>query len=268
MTGYISKTQSDQKKFPLGEYPHVLALWVVYFMFSLSLNLRLTPSLLLFQAYQKGASPKCHVLPAGGKVLTSEEDYNLLSDKHFPDPVGKPCSVLTQTSSAQAFRPDLKMGYQKIRTAWFLCPNTAPGWTHTKDAISSYLEKCWLLFFPASRHKAAGSCAEAGQEPHHHCSQALWIFLVYLFPFLGASCLCWLTVDGKSHREGRKVAAAQFVVSGMRTAVVLPALTPLHENGENLGYKGVNLMFQSQIWKMGCHMRKGIRATCKQGFSF
>ncbi|XP_067997429.1 protein Niban 1 [Melanerpes formicivorus] len=40
------------------------------------------------EAYQKGASPKYHVLPAGGKVLTSEEDYNLLSDKHFPDPVG------------------------------------------------------------------------------------------------------------------------------------------------------------------------------------
>ncbi|XP_027579231.2 protein Niban 1 isoform X2 [Pipra filicauda] len=40
------------------------------------------------EAYQKGASPKYHVVPAGGKVLTSEEDYNLLSDKHFPDPVG------------------------------------------------------------------------------------------------------------------------------------------------------------------------------------
>ncbi|OWK57259.1 Protein Niban [Lonchura striata] len=39
------------------------------------------------EAYQKGASPKYHVIPAGGKVLTSEEDYNLLSDKHFPDPV-------------------------------------------------------------------------------------------------------------------------------------------------------------------------------------
>ncbi|XP_050163224.1 protein Niban 1 [Myiozetetes cayanensis] len=40
------------------------------------------------EAYQKGVSPKYHVVPAGGKVLTSEEDYNLLSDKHFPDPVG------------------------------------------------------------------------------------------------------------------------------------------------------------------------------------
>ncbi|XP_015492344.1 protein Niban 1 [Parus major] len=40
------------------------------------------------EAYQKGASPKYQILPAGGKVLTSEEDYNLLSDKHFPDPVG------------------------------------------------------------------------------------------------------------------------------------------------------------------------------------
>ncbi|KGL76380.1 Protein Niban, partial [Tinamus guttatus] len=50
------------------------------------------------EAYQKGASPKYHILPAGGKVLTSEEDYNLLSDKHFPDPVG--CN---EKEGAQAF---------------------------------------------------------------------------------------------------------------------------------------------------------------------
>ncbi|XP_075616655.1 protein Niban 1 isoform X1 [Balearica regulorum gibbericeps] len=50
------------------------------------------------EAYQKGASPKYHVLPAGGKVLTSEEDYNLLSDKHFPDPVGP-----SEKEVAQAF---------------------------------------------------------------------------------------------------------------------------------------------------------------------
>ncbi|OPJ77516.1 protein Niban [Patagioenas fasciata monilis] len=50
------------------------------------------------EAYQKGASPKCHVLPAGGKVLTSEEDYNLLSDKHFPDPLGS-----SEKEVAQAF---------------------------------------------------------------------------------------------------------------------------------------------------------------------
>ncbi|XP_008943193.1 PREDICTED: protein Niban-like, partial [Merops nubicus] len=50
------------------------------------------------EAYQKGASPKYHVLPAGGKVLTSEEDYNLLSDKHFPDPVGS-----SEKEMAQAF---------------------------------------------------------------------------------------------------------------------------------------------------------------------
>ncbi|XP_065505210.1 protein Niban 1 [Caloenas nicobarica] len=48
------------------------------------------------EAYQKGASPKCHVLPAGGKVLTSEEDYSLLSDKHFPDPVGSSEKEVTQ----------------------------------------------------------------------------------------------------------------------------------------------------------------------------
>ncbi|KFW94598.1 Protein Niban, partial [Phalacrocorax carbo] len=50
------------------------------------------------EAYQKGASPKYHVLPAGGKVLTSEEDYNLLSDKHFPDPIGS-----SEKEVAQAF---------------------------------------------------------------------------------------------------------------------------------------------------------------------
>ncbi|KAM4659439.1 protein Niban 1 [Amazona ochrocephala] len=50
------------------------------------------------EAYQKGASPKYHVIPAGGKVLTSEEDYNLLSDKHFPDPVGS-----SEKEIAQAF---------------------------------------------------------------------------------------------------------------------------------------------------------------------
>ncbi|XP_067156643.1 protein Niban 1 [Apteryx mantelli] len=50
------------------------------------------------EAYQKGASPKYHILPAGGKVLTSEEDYNLLSDKHFPDPVGS-----NEKEASQAF---------------------------------------------------------------------------------------------------------------------------------------------------------------------
>lgn len=50
------------------------------------------------EAYQKGLSPKHHLVPAGGKVLTLEEDYNLLSDKHFPDPVG-----LCGKETAQAF---------------------------------------------------------------------------------------------------------------------------------------------------------------------
>lgn len=43
----------------------------------------------LSQAYQRGAAPKSRILPAGGKVLTSEEEYNLLSDRHFPDPLGE-----------------------------------------------------------------------------------------------------------------------------------------------------------------------------------
>nr|XP_008112913.1 PREDICTED: protein Niban [Anolis carolinensis] len=40
------------------------------------------------EAFQKGLSAKSCILPVGGKVLTTEEEYNLLSDKHFPDPNG------------------------------------------------------------------------------------------------------------------------------------------------------------------------------------
>ncbi|XP_038270047.1 protein Niban 1 isoform X2 [Dermochelys coriacea] len=50
------------------------------------------------EAYQKGVSPKYRILPAGGKVLTLEDDYNLLSDKHFPDPVAS-----NEKENAQAF---------------------------------------------------------------------------------------------------------------------------------------------------------------------
>ncbi|XP_067391255.1 protein Niban 1 [Emydura macquarii macquarii] len=50
------------------------------------------------EAYQKGVSPKYRILPAGGKVLISEEDYNLLSDKHFPDPVAS-----NEKENVQAF---------------------------------------------------------------------------------------------------------------------------------------------------------------------
>ncbi|KAM5143850.1 protein Niban 1 isoform 2-T2 [Callospermophilus lateralis] len=52
------------------------------------------------EAYQKGAAPKSRILPAGGKVLTSEDEYNLLSDRHFPDPI----DYMKQTTfEAQAF---------------------------------------------------------------------------------------------------------------------------------------------------------------------
>lgn len=51
----------------------------------------------LSQAYQKGAAPKSRILPAGGKVLTSEEEYNLLSDRHFPDPLGECLNILSQS---------------------------------------------------------------------------------------------------------------------------------------------------------------------------
>lgn len=48
------------------------------------------------QAYQRGAAPKSRILPAGGKVLTSEDEYNLLSDRFFPDPIGESLSILSQ----------------------------------------------------------------------------------------------------------------------------------------------------------------------------
>lgn len=48
------------------------------------------------QAYQKGATPKSRILPAGGKVLTSEDEYNLLSDRFFPDPIGESLSILSR----------------------------------------------------------------------------------------------------------------------------------------------------------------------------
>lgn len=38
---------------------------------------------------EKGSPKKAGSLPAGGKVLTSEDEYNLLSDRHFPDPIGE-----------------------------------------------------------------------------------------------------------------------------------------------------------------------------------
>ncbi|KAJ7332667.1 hypothetical protein JRQ81_014847 [Phrynocephalus forsythii] len=40
------------------------------------------------EAYQKGLSPKSCILPVGGKVLTTEEEYTFICDKHFPDPNG------------------------------------------------------------------------------------------------------------------------------------------------------------------------------------
>ncbi|XP_069497164.1 protein Niban 1 [Ambystoma mexicanum] len=50
------------------------------------------------EAYQKGTSPKTKILPTGGKVLTSEEEYNALSDKQFPDPIAS-----SEKESAQPF---------------------------------------------------------------------------------------------------------------------------------------------------------------------
>lgn len=69
------------------------------------------------EAYQRGAVPKSRILPAGGKVLTSEEEYNLLSDKHFPDPIAsseknsQPFVVLPKAFPVYLWQPYLRHGY-------------------------------------------------------------------------------------------------------------------------------------------------------------
>nr|XP_056700693.1 protein Niban 1 [Euleptes europaea] len=50
------------------------------------------------EAFQKGLSSKSCILSVGGKVLTTEEGYNSLSDKHFPDP-----NASSEKENAQAF---------------------------------------------------------------------------------------------------------------------------------------------------------------------
>ncbi|XP_054443635.1 protein Niban 1 [Pteronotus mesoamericanus] len=70
------------------------------------------------EAYQRGAAPKSRILPAGGKVLTSEEEYNLLSDRHFPDPLAsnekenvQPFVVLPKEFPVYLWLPFLRHGY-------------------------------------------------------------------------------------------------------------------------------------------------------------
>ncbi|XP_037001585.2 protein Niban 1 [Artibeus jamaicensis] len=70
------------------------------------------------EAYQRGAAPKSRLLPAGGKVLTSEEEYNLLSDRHFPDPLAsmekenaQPFVVLPKEFPVYLWLPFLRHGY-------------------------------------------------------------------------------------------------------------------------------------------------------------
>lgn len=75
---------------------------------------------------------------------------------------------------------------------------------------------------------------------------ALLIFLVYLFPFLDTSCLCWFTADGASHRDNRKVAVAGFVVSTTGVAGFLPASSPVPEDGKS---SGLNLYRKSSLKK-------------------
>ncbi|XP_062990794.1 protein Niban 1 [Elgaria multicarinata webbii] len=50
------------------------------------------------EAFQKGVGSKSCILPVGAKVLITEEEYNLLADKHFPDP-----NASNEKENAQAF---------------------------------------------------------------------------------------------------------------------------------------------------------------------
>ncbi|XP_006872585.1 PREDICTED: protein Niban-like [Chrysochloris asiatica] len=70
------------------------------------------------EAYQKGAAPKNRILPASGKVLTSEEEYNLLSDRHFPDPIAsnekenaQPFVVLPKEFPVYLWQPYIRHAY-------------------------------------------------------------------------------------------------------------------------------------------------------------
>ncbi|XP_004468485.2 protein Niban 1 [Dasypus novemcinctus] len=70
------------------------------------------------EAYQRGASAKSRILPAGGKVLTSEDKYNLLSDRHFLDPIAssekenaQPFVVLPKEFPVYLWQPFLRHGY-------------------------------------------------------------------------------------------------------------------------------------------------------------
>uniref|UniRef100_A0A0K8S088 Protein Niban-like n=1 Tax=Crotalus horridus TaxID=35024 RepID=A0A0K8S088_CROHD len=50
------------------------------------------------EAFQKGVSSKTCIFPVGGKVLITGEEYNSLSDKHFPEPNGS-----SEKENTQAF---------------------------------------------------------------------------------------------------------------------------------------------------------------------
>ncbi|XP_032948711.1 protein Niban 1 isoform X2 [Rhinolophus ferrumequinum] len=70
------------------------------------------------EAYQRGTAPKSRILPAGGKVLTSEDEYNLLSDRHFPDPLAsnekentQPFVVLPKEYPVYLWQPFLRHAY-------------------------------------------------------------------------------------------------------------------------------------------------------------
>lgn len=70
------------------------------------------------EAYQKGAAPRTRVLPVGGKVFTSQAEYSLLADRHFPDPAAsgeketpQPLVALPKEFPVVLWQPFLRHGF-------------------------------------------------------------------------------------------------------------------------------------------------------------
>ncbi|XP_045153925.1 protein Niban 1 [Echinops telfairi] len=89
------------------------------------------------EAYQRGTVPKSRILPAGGKVLISEEEYTLLSDRNFPDPIAstekenaQPIVVLPKEFPVYLWQPFLRHAY--------FCFQEAPG----QKRFSALLSDC------------------------------------------------------------------------------------------------------------------------------
>ncbi|XP_069087612.1 protein Niban 1 isoform X2 [Pleurodeles waltl] len=89
------------------------------------------------ETYQKGANPKNRILPTGGKVLTSEEEYNAISDKQFPDPI-----ATNEKESAQPFivvpsQFPVYLWHPYIRHSFFCFPDA-----ESQKSFAAILDDC------------------------------------------------------------------------------------------------------------------------------